>query len=66
MTYAEFQQYCSRFGFIEAPLTEEQFDHCVDAGLSDQGIYGVACDVMADIEFNAAVCGNFFAEIDHE
>lgn len=58
MTYTEFQQYCARFGFIETPITEHQFNHCVDAGLSDEGIYGVACDVLADIDFDAAVAGN--------
>ena len=62
MTYAEFQQYCARFGFTETPITEDQFDHCVDAGLSEDGIYAVACDVLADIEFNAAVACSLFAE----
>lgn len=63
MKYSEFQQYCARFGFIETPITEEQFDHCVSLGLSDQGIYGVACDVLADIEFHTAVGANLYEEL---
>lgn len=64
-TYSDFQQYCARMGFTESVLTEDQFDHCVDSGLSMNGIYGVACDVLADIEFNAAVSGNLYQELDN-
>jgi hypothetical protein len=62
MDYQEFQSYCARMGFTDTPITRDQFDHCVEAGLSDEGIYGVACDVSADIEFNAAVSGNLYQE----
>jgi hypothetical protein len=64
MTYSEFQQYCARFGFIDTPLTEDQFDHCVDVGLSIEGMYNVACDIAGDIEFNTAVSGNLYQGYD--
>lgn len=65
MTYPDFQQYCARFGFVDTPLTQEEFNHCVDAGLDDEGIYGVACDVLAAIDFDAAVAGNLYQEYDN-
>lgn len=63
MTYADFQQYCARFGFIEMPLTEKQFNYCVETGLSDDAIYGVACDVLADVEFETAVIVNRMEDV---
>lgn len=65
MTYTDFQQYCARFGFIETPITEPQFDHCVGCGLSMNEIYGVASDVFAGFDFSAAVSANFYQEYDN-
>lgn len=57
MDYQEFQRYCARMGFIDAPITKEQYDHCHGCGLDDDGAYEVACDVNCGIDFDAAVHG---------
>lgn len=58
MTYQDYQEYCSRMGFITCPLSEEQFNQCVEAGLTDFSIYGVGADVVADIDFDVALAHN--------
>ena len=63
MTYTDFQQYCARMGFVDTPLTQKEFNYCVETGLSDDAIYGVACDVLADVDFETAVIVNRMEDI---
>lgn len=55
MTYAEFQAYMAKYGFVSCPLTEEQFTYCIATGMNVDTLYGVACDVNAGIDFLRAV-----------
>ena len=54
MTYDEFTQYLAKYGFINNPLSQEQFKKCHDNTLSLEGVYGIACDMCAGIDFDRA------------
>ena len=54
MTYADFSRYLANHGFIENPLTEEQYDFLQATGFPESNVYGVACDVNALVDFNVA------------
>lgn len=54
MAYAEYQAYMARYGFIECPLTEEQFNEA-SAKLHEDDLYGLGCDVNAGVDFHVAM-----------
>lgn len=51
MTYAEYQAYMAKYGFINCPLTADQFEAAVKLGAE---VYGVGCDVNAGVDFRVA------------
>jgi hypothetical protein len=51
MTYEAYQQYMARYGFTSSPLTEQQFQHCLDNKVE---WYGASCDVNAGVDFAVA------------
>lgn len=54
MTYAEYQSYMARYGFVECPLTIEQFEEASKV-LHEDDMYGLGCDVNAGVDFNVAM-----------
>lgn len=55
MTYDEFTAYLAKYGFTPCPITNEQFDGLKAEGFHDDDFYGLACDVLAGVDFNVAV-----------
>lgn len=62
MTYAEFQTYMAKYGFVACPITESQYNICIRDGLDINDIYGVACDVNAGLRFSKALAINMRVE----
>ncbi|QXV74020.1 hypothetical protein [Rhizobium phage RHEph12] len=59
MTYAEYQAYMAKYGFISCPLTEAQFDEARATLENDEALFGVlfgvGCDVNAGVDFHVAL-----------
>ena len=49
--YENFTAYLMKYGFTRNPLSKAQFQRCQDEGLSDNALYGIACDMNAGLPF---------------
>jgi hypothetical protein len=55
MSYSDFQQYCASNGFINTPITDQEYWTLIGNGLQMYYIYSVACDVNAGFSFQEAM-----------
>ena len=55
MTYGLLQQACACYGFVDTPLTHEEYLRARDLGVNEEEMYGLACDVACGVEFEAAL-----------
>jgi len=51
MTYEAYCRYMARYGFVNPPLTIEQFEHCLAHKVY---WFGASCDMHAGIDFATA------------
>lgn len=58
MTYEEFRAYLARYGFTSCPVSKYEYEACQLLGLTQDQIYGVACDVNAGLTFQRALACN--------
>ena len=45
----------ARFGFIGTPLTDAQFETCLDMGMNEHDIFSVGSDVACGFDFKEAI-----------
>lgn len=55
MNYGLLQRACAYYGFIDTPLTHEQYLRAVALGVDEEEMYALACDVACGVEFETAV-----------
>lgn len=55
MTYDEYRQYMAKYGFVNCPLTEDQYREAHELGATGDDMYGIGCDVNAGVDFYVAV-----------
>ena len=55
MSYSDFQQYCANYGFINTPITNEEYWTLIGNGFTLDDIYSIACDVNVGFSMELAI-----------
>lgn len=64
MEYSDLQKECANAGFIDTPMTIEQFKLCRDMNLTIGDCYNICCDLNSGFDFGNLLASYYFPIVD--